>query len=291
MSALTPVNQSSTFYRDGRVIGVSLTGEMSVAALNRSDEGVYTCSISGVDSPESWLAVKGPCFGWSVGISPCRTQFFKGESITLYCGAEGRPDGRLLTNSSAHCAKKSHECHVSIARPHHSGAYWCESISGEQGEEIHITVTGGSVILESPVHPVLEGASVTLRCLEFRNNYALTPVNQSSTFYRDGRVIGVSLTGEMSVAALNRSDEGVYTCSISGVDSPESWLAVKGGSVILESPVHPVLEGASVTLRCLEFRNHERFNPSKPVQHLLQRWAGHWGQFDGRDECCCSQQI
>ncbi|KAJ3584977.1 hypothetical protein NHX12_013700 [Muraenolepis orangiensis] len=58
MSALTPVNQSSTFYRDGRVIGVSLTGEMSVAALNRSDEGVYTCSISGVDSPESWLAVK-----------------------------------------------------------------------------------------------------------------------------------------------------------------------------------------------------------------------------------------
>ncbi|KAJ3585129.1 hypothetical protein NHX12_013851 [Muraenolepis orangiensis] len=34
----------------------------------------------------------------------------------------------------------------------------------------------------------------------------------------------------MSVAALNRSDEGVYTCSISGVDSPESWLAVKGSS-------------------------------------------------------------
>ncbi|KAJ3585133.1 hypothetical protein NHX12_013855 [Muraenolepis orangiensis] len=43
----------------------------------------------------------------------------------------------------------------------------------------------------------------------------------------------------MSVAALNRSDEGVYTCSISGVDSPESWLAVK--ELQRTSPVSRIL--------------------------------------------------
>ncbi|KAJ3584868.1 hypothetical protein NHX12_013852 [Muraenolepis orangiensis] len=116
--------------------------------------------------------------------------------------------------------KDDQEITVSVEEEEATGGETVDNVEFEEAIEEGET---------SPVHPVLEGASVTLRCLEFRNQMsALTPVNQSSTFYRDGRVIGVSWTGEMSVAALNRSDEGVYTCSISGVDSPESWLAVKG---------------------------------------------------------------
>ncbi|CAL8377277.1 unnamed protein product [Boreogadus saida] len=127
-----------------------------------------------------------PCSGRSLGISPCRTQFFKWESLTLYCGA----DERLMTNSNSDtCSQKSHECHIAMTRDYHSGTYWCQSNSGEQGEAVNITVTGGSVILESPVHPVPEGTSVTLHCLSQKLD-VVKPINQSCTFSRDGRLIG-----------------------------------------------------------------------------------------------------
>ncbi|CAL8238442.1 unnamed protein product [Lota lota] len=169
-----------------------------------------------------------PCFGRSLGISPCRTQFFTRESLTLYCGA----DQRIMTNNkAAACSQKIHECNITLAGERHNGAYWCYSNSGEQGEAVNITVTGGPVILESPVYPVPEGTSVTLRCLKSHKSGdqlgVVTPLKQSCTFSRDGRLIGVSLTGNMSFAALNRSYEGIYTCNISGDESPGSWLAVR----------------------------------------------------------------
>ncbi|XP_056431811.1 uncharacterized protein LOC130370141 isoform X3 [Gadus chalcogrammus] len=170
-----------------------------------------------------------PCFGRSLGISPSRTQFFKRESFTLYCGA----DERIMTNSkSVTCSQKSHECNITSAGEHHSGSYWCGSNSGERGEAVNITVTAGSVILGSPVHPVPEGSPVTLRCLTSHKSskqlVVVTRINKSCTFSRDGRLIGVGLTGEMSFAAVNRSHEGLYTCTFSGVESPGSWLAVRG---------------------------------------------------------------
>ncbi|XP_059933187.1 uncharacterized protein LOC132475842 isoform X2 [Gadus macrocephalus] len=171
-----------------------------------------------------------PCFGRSLGISQSRTQFFKREGFTLYCGA----DERIMTNSkSVTCSQKSHECNITLAGEHHSGSYWCDC-SGELGEAVNITVTGGSVILGSPVHPVPEGSPVTLRCLTTHKSskklVVVTPINQSCTFSRDGRLIGVGLTGEMSFAAVNRSHEGLYTCTFSGVESPGSWLAVRATS-------------------------------------------------------------
>ncbi|CAL8377341.1 unnamed protein product [Boreogadus saida] len=192
-------------------------------------------------SPMFWLTLilvllnltwgNSPCFGRSLGISPCRTQFFKREGFTLYCGA----DERIMTNSkSATCSQKIHEFNITMARKHHSGSYWCGSNSGERGEAVNITVTEGSVILESPVHPVPEGTSVTLHCLTSHKSskqlVVVTRINQSCTFSRDGRLIGVGLTGEMSFAAVNRSHEGLYTCTFSGVESPGSWLAVRATS-------------------------------------------------------------
>ena len=88
----------------------------------------------------------GPCFGRSLGISPCRTQFFKRESLTLCC----RADERIMTNSKSACSQKSHECNITLAGEHHSGSYWCDSNSGERGEVVNITVTGMCVSL-SPV--------------------------------------------------------------------------------------------------------------------------------------------
>ena len=101
------------------------------------------------------------------------------------------------------------------------------------------------MILESPVHPVPEGTSVTLRCLKSQKSSnqlgAVTPINQSCTFSRDGQLVGVGLTGEMSLTAVNRSYEGLYRCNFSGEESPESWLAVRG-ELCVWSPHGQVLQ-------------------------------------------------
>ncbi|KAE8279483.1 hypothetical protein D5F01_LYC23072 [Larimichthys crocea] len=104
-----------------------------------------------------------------------------------------------------------------------SGEYWCEDGNGERSDSINITVTGGSVILESPALPVTEGDVVTLRC---RNRKASSILR--SDFYKDGVLINSSSTGEITIHSVSKSDEGLYKCKTSdGGESAESWLTVR----------------------------------------------------------------
>ncbi|KAF3837597.1 hypothetical protein F7725_005061 [Dissostichus mawsoni] len=64
--------------------------------------------------------------------------------------------------------------------------------------------SGGSVILQSPVLPVMEGDNVTLTC---RTKMADPP---SADFYKDGVSIRNESDGHMTLHHVNRSDEGLY---------------------------------------------------------------------------------
>ncbi|CAI5660507.1 unnamed protein product [Oreochromis niloticus] len=87
---------------------------------------------------------------------------------------------------------------------------------------VNLTVTGGSVILQSPVLPVMEGDDVTLLC-----KTETTPSNLPAAFYKDGSLIRKQPTGHMTIQHVSRSDEGLYKCDISGHgESPSSWITV-----------------------------------------------------------------
>ncbi|XP_076737131.1 uncharacterized protein LOC143415664 [Maylandia zebra] len=89
---------------------------------------------------------------------------------------------------------------------------------------VNLTVTGGSVILQSPVLPVMEGDDVTLLC-----KTKTTPSNLTAAFYKDGSLIRKQPTGHMTIQHVSRSDEGLYKCDISGHgESPSSWITVTG---------------------------------------------------------------
>ncbi|XP_044040293.1 low affinity immunoglobulin gamma Fc region receptor II-like [Siniperca chuatsi] len=161
-------------------------------------------------------------------IVPNRLQVFEYESVSFHCeGLDGSTQLRGIRSTEefiTSCDERMPvlSCTIQRAYPADSGEYWCETKGGERSNSANITVTAGSVILESPVLPVKEGNNVTLRC---RNK--MTSSHLTADFYKDGLLMGNSSTGEMTVHGVSKSDEGLYKCNISDVgESPESWLAV-----------------------------------------------------------------
>nr|XP_024655011.1 low affinity immunoglobulin gamma Fc region receptor II-like [Maylandia zebra] len=106
-----------------------------------------------------------------------------------------------------------------------TGVYWCESGSGEFSSAVNITVQndGNGPILVSPVHPVTEGASVSLSC-SLRTQKILSNV----FFYHNDKLIENDPRGELKISAVSKSDEGFYKCQYSGRESAQSWMSVKG---------------------------------------------------------------
>ncbi|XP_034021072.1 low affinity immunoglobulin gamma Fc region receptor II-like [Thalassophryne amazonica] len=165
----------------------------------------------------------------SIRVVPNRSQFFMYESFSLSCGERGNwPEWTLKRNTTQHINKeclaktKALNCTIIVSYPSDSGVYWCESKAGECRDAVNITVSREGAILESPALPVMEGHDVTLRC---KYNRTFSP---PADFYKDGRFIGNSSTGNLSIPKVSKSDEGLYSCHVSaGGQSPGSWLAVR----------------------------------------------------------------
>ncbi|KAM7376924.1 hypothetical protein PAMA_013620 [Pampus argenteus] len=167
-------------------------------------------------------------------VNPDRSQFFRYDSISLTCKDQLNSTGWKVKRNTSEggvtaCSfgwgfiSSGSTCVIGNIYPSDTGVYWCESADGEQSNNINITVTDRTVLLESPAGPVFEGAAVILRCKPER-----TSSDHMFTFYKDGRPVGSSSTGETSIRRVSKSDEGLYTCSVApGVESIGSWLAVE----------------------------------------------------------------
>ncbi|XP_078020856.1 low affinity immunoglobulin gamma Fc region receptor III-like, partial [Epinephelus lanceolatus] len=169
----------------------------------------------------------------SLTVSPSSSQLFKGQSVSLSCEEDDSSAGWTLRRNTsdetrAECGADwgklaGSSCIISVAVSWDSGVYWCESREGATSKSINISVTVGSVILQSPVLPVMEGHDVTLHCK------TKTSSNLPAAFYKDGSFIRTEPAGHMTIRHVTRSDEGLYKCDITGHgESPPSWLTVTG---------------------------------------------------------------
>ncbi|XP_032438806.1 high affinity immunoglobulin gamma Fc receptor I-like isoform X3 [Xiphophorus hellerii] len=168
-------------------------------------------------------------------VSPSRSQFFRGESVTLICEDENRSDGWTVRRNTTLETRKGcgdgwgklnrPTCNISSLYKHETGLYWCESMSGSSSSSssIQLSVSGGSVILQSPVLPVMEGDDVTLSCRAKNPTH-----NLPAAFYKDGSFIGDETTGNKILNSVKKSDEGLYKCNVKGHgESPSSRISVK----------------------------------------------------------------
>ncbi|XP_022625505.1 low affinity immunoglobulin gamma Fc region receptor II-like [Seriola dumerili] len=164
-------------------------------------------------------------------IIPTRLQLFDYSSVSFNCESAATTTGwkvmRKIKGEVSTCvsnwpAKAASVCSLKPVYPTDSGEYWCETGDGERSNAVNITITTGSVILESPVLPVVEGESVTLRCRTKKTSCA-----HIADFFQDDILIGTGSFGEMTIHSVSKSNEGLYRCSITQLgESPESRLAV-----------------------------------------------------------------
>ncbi|XP_030635214.1 low affinity immunoglobulin gamma Fc region receptor II-like, partial [Chanos chanos] len=192
----------------------------------------------GLSSPVT-LTVRGLSPPASLIISPNRTQHFTSDSLSLSCEVQSDSTGwtvRRYTDNGevSDCLSDwgsvtGSTCSISSLQSSDSGVYWCQSDSGGNSNPLSIAVTNGGVILESPVHPVTEGDTLTLSC-----RYRYDSSDLRADFYKDGLVLQNQTTGEMTIPTVSKSDEGLYWCKHpERGESPKSWITVRDGQASL----------------------------------------------------------
>ncbi|KAI4897005.1 hypothetical protein NFI96_009092 [Prochilodus magdalenae] len=133
-----------------------------------------------------------------------------GNTVTLYCTLPQSAGWRFYWSKHTQSPEKKTITNI----------YTISSVRVSDG--------GGDVILDSPVHPVTERDSLTLRCL-YRST---KPSNLTADFYRDGSLLQTQTTGEMMIRTVSKSDAGLYHCKHPEKgESPKSWLSVRGAPV------------------------------------------------------------
>ncbi|XP_043087863.1 high affinity immunoglobulin gamma Fc receptor I-like [Puntigrus tetrazona] len=216
-------------------------GHYSISSAALKHTGVYVCEGERGDpvyntwfSNKQLIWVTGVSPPVSLIISPSRTQHFTSVSLSLSC--EDQSNSRWTvrrytdswrwledcsSSSSLSGSQTGSTCTIRSTITEDTGVYWCESESGEKSHPVNITVHHG-VILESPVHPVTEGESLTLRCLYQHS----TSPNLRADFYKDESLIQSQTTG-MIISNFSKSHKGFYSCKHPEKgESPKSWISV-----------------------------------------------------------------
>ncbi|XP_039677856.1 mucin-5AC-like [Perca fluviatilis] len=181
----------------------------------------------------------------SLTVSPSSSQMFEGQSVSLSCEEDDSSAGWTLRRNTTRETRTQcgpdwgrpagSSCTFSAILPLDSGVYWCESREGATSNSINITVSGGPVILQSPVLPVMEGEDLSLTCKTKRSS------NFLAGFYKDGSFFRTGLAAHMTIYHVSRSDEGLYKCLISSVgESPSSWVSVSVLTSLLSSTTNQV---------------------------------------------------
>ncbi|XP_059416771.1 leukocyte immunoglobulin-like receptor subfamily B member 1 [Carassius carassius] len=236
-------------------------GNYTVSSAAPNHTGVYVCRAErGKPAYSTWYSNKQPLWVTGVSppvsliISPSRTQHFTSVSLSLSCEDQSNSErwrvrrysdiwGLEDCSSSLWGSQTGSTCRISSTSISHTGVYWCQSES-EISHPVNITVQLG-VILESPVHPVTEGHSLTLRCL-YKHS---TPPILRADFYKDGSLIQ-SQTTEMIISTVSKSHEGFYYCKHpERGESPKSWISVTASSTTSESDgPNPMIIGVTAGL-------------------------------------------
>ncbi|MGH0180493.1 UNVERIFIED_CONTAM: hypothetical protein FKN15_016896 [Acipenser sinensis] len=201
--------------------------------------------------PTTEVADLGELPQTTLTLEPPFPEIFTGETVTLRCGVEGgsagwkylwykdSEDTPVLQTAGRSITGDSYT--ITAATVSDQGQYCCRRQREDQplyshlSDKVILTVSDQWVILQTPLQPVFEGDTLTLRCRD-RYNSHITKV----VFYKDNKELQSQAGTELSVDHVSKSDEGSYKCTAwrlyspySG-DSAEVWVTVRGRFILTE---------------------------------------------------------
>ncbi|XP_054881171.1 obscurin-like [Poeciliopsis prolifica] len=210
------------------------TVENSFVVHKQKHTAGYAC-IAGWENVEYSTNYSEPQFVWSADahpaasltVSPVREKIFTFDEVHLQCtgSAANWRVKRTAESSASDCSVwgvMTGSLCTFRSRWFHKAVYWCESGSGEFSNAVNITIHHGDLLLVSPVHPVTEGAPVTLSCVT-REQDKLSDV----IFYHNDKLRQNDDRGELTISTVSRLDDGFYKCEHLGNVSPQSWVAIQ----------------------------------------------------------------
>ncbi|XP_034532098.1 obscurin-like isoform X2 [Notolabrus celidotus] len=219
------------------------TEQYSFIVEGQTHTAGYVCR-AGRGEPVFYTDYSEPKFVWSADlqssaslrVSPNRVQHFTSDSVSLSCERNSTQwrvmrflKGGTVAECSARWIKAESSCTIPGKR-WSNDPFWCESESGEFSNAVNVTKKNFDIILQSPVHPVTEGSSVSLSC-KLRNNVTVPPV----FFYHNDKLIQNDSRMELNISAVSKSDEGFYRCQCSGEESEQSWMTVRDVQAVSRS--------------------------------------------------------
>nr|XP_043871139.1 sialoadhesin-like isoform X4 [Solea senegalensis] len=232
------------------------TTQDSYVVYNHTNTAGYACR-AGRGDPVHYTSYSHK-FVWSrefqsppsLRVSPDKVQHFWSDSVSLTCEGNSSTqwtvvkfgqDGFTSQRCSGFGTLTGSTCTTQLNEQH--AVYWCESKSGQFSSAINISVSFKDILLDSPTHPVAEGAAVTLRCKLKTGNFVANVV-----FYKNDKVVQNDMRWTLTIPAVSESHEGFYRCerkySQRTLTSPQSWISVKSLSKPESSPGHlPLIVG------------------------------------------------
>ncbi|KAI4884352.1 hypothetical protein NFI96_009046 [Prochilodus magdalenae] len=213
-----------SWYKDDSLYPNRRTQEFTISSVTESNAGKYTCRGERTNDLQKSEISDAVTLSVSdvaqavLSVSP-QSWLTEGDSVTLSCEVTGSSTGWTFS--------------------------WYRAVPYRQGLNQIRDAHGGDVILDSPVHPVTEGDSLTLRCL-YRST---KPSDLTADFYRDGSLLQTQTTGEMIICTVSKSDEGPYHCKHPEKgESPKSWLSVRAAGSGSTGVTVGVAVGLSLTV-------------------------------------------
>ncbi|XP_077057471.1 B-cell receptor CD22-like [Siphateles boraxobius] len=261
ISDSNPPALNFSWFKGGRILQSGET--YSITNIKSESSGDYHCSARNKHGSQASAAVNVnimyPPKSVSVSISPSGV-IVEGDSVTLNCISDSNPPAEISWFKGGTIVRSGRIYNISKISSDDSGEYKCKSIN-KHGVEYSDTVTLNVMYLPRNVSVLISGSgvivqgdSVTLKCISDSNPPAEISWFKGGTFVGSGRIF--------SISKISSDDSGEYKCKSINKHGEKYSDAVTLNVVysprnvsVSISPSGVIVEGDSVTLSCISESN------------------------------------
>ncbi|KAJ1064394.1 PREDICTED: high affinity immunoglobulin epsilon receptor subunit alpha [Capra hircus] len=145
-----------------------------------------------------------------VSLNPPWREIFRGETVTLTCGANrsSENESSVWIHNGTTLKETNSRWDIVKARMQDSGEYQCRIKGFAISEPVYLNVISDWLILQASAEVMMEGESLFLRCHSWKNLNAFKVI-----YYKDNRALKYWYENHnISITNVTEGDSGIYYC-------------------------------------------------------------------------------